>query len=461
MANNDDYEKTGSTWAQLAVPSFTLASTGTLVSYTAQQSQLTTGTSFLRLGAFPTTTDSSYTDSFKRSLTLAKLVGDTAAFESAASTASSTITYDNAADTATTDEWGTVQSSNYQGDKKFLVGFMDDTRVQKSTYMSIDGASVKNDVSTRKAETKRLLFKGGWWDHTDGNRITTTAGDKVEVIGGNYKLVILGRQDPSDRSKLDMDRVKVIDISGGRSFSSTGSMSSDHAAYGKLATRVGSVWANTSFESTKRTYKETHGVDVSEFSGTKKVSITGDESGGSSTNPHVISQTWAEKVESYTGSAKKSIPYAYALSFLYAKTDLTFGGVSVAVKWGDTNLSALGGPLDLDVKASGTSLICYGSGALFTGFNAVAQTYEIKSGIQYRWYWATRKAFFDPVEPKVKVNVAEDHLSMLRTKCFTSAAIRLWANRLKLPVSNKVAAWDQAFDASVAHYQAVGVLTEN
>jgi len=33
----------------------------------------------------------------------------------------------------------------------------------------------------------------GWRDHTDGHRITTTRGDKVEVIGGNYKLVSLGR----------------------------------------------------------------------------------------------------------------------------------------------------------------------------------------------------------------------------------------------------------------------------
>lgn len=33
----------------------------------------------------------------------------------------------------------------------------------------------------------------GWRDHTDGHRITTTRGDKVEVVGGNYKLVSLGR----------------------------------------------------------------------------------------------------------------------------------------------------------------------------------------------------------------------------------------------------------------------------
>ena len=33
----------------------------------------------------------------------------------------------------------------------------------------------------------------GWRDHTDGHRITTTRGDKIEVVGGNYKVVSYGR----------------------------------------------------------------------------------------------------------------------------------------------------------------------------------------------------------------------------------------------------------------------------
>src|SRR5690606_32659996 len=47
----------------------------------------------------------------------------------------------------------------------------------------------------RLAESAKLHARGGWRDHSDGNRITTTYGDKVEVIRGNYKMVILGRQD--------------------------------------------------------------------------------------------------------------------------------------------------------------------------------------------------------------------------------------------------------------------------
>jgi hypothetical protein len=45
----------------------------------------------------------------------------------------------------------------------------------------------------RQHESSQLHTRGGWRDHTDGNRITTTRGDKVEVIRGNYKLLVLGR----------------------------------------------------------------------------------------------------------------------------------------------------------------------------------------------------------------------------------------------------------------------------
>jgi hypothetical protein len=44
----------------------------------------------------------------------------------------------------------------------------------------------------------------GWRDHCHGNRITTTQGDKIEVITGNYKLVVLGGSDGSKSTGLDM-----------------------------------------------------------------------------------------------------------------------------------------------------------------------------------------------------------------------------------------------------------------
>jgi hypothetical protein len=63
-----------------------------------------------------------------------------------------------------------------------------------------------------------LHGKGGWRDHTDGNRITTTRGDKIEVIRGNYKMIILGRQDLGTDPKGDYyfdEYATGIDESGG------------------------------------------------------------------------------------------------------------------------------------------------------------------------------------------------------------------------------------------------------
>jgi hypothetical protein len=72
-----------------------------------------------------------------------------------------------------------------------------------ATFARVDGApdatghatqAPRTGLDPRIVESAILHAKGGWRDHSDGNRITTTRGDKVEVIQGNYKLVVLGRQ---------------------------------------------------------------------------------------------------------------------------------------------------------------------------------------------------------------------------------------------------------------------------
>jgi hypothetical protein len=47
--------------------------------------------------------------------------------------------------------------------------------------------------AARQAVTKKIPKYVGWRDHTEGHRITTTRGDKIEIVGGNYKLISLGR----------------------------------------------------------------------------------------------------------------------------------------------------------------------------------------------------------------------------------------------------------------------------
>src|SRR6185437_14379995 len=83
----------------------------------------------------------------------------------------------------------------------YATTFLDDDRKR-------DGCPNFVPVAERKAETARLHTKGGWRDHSDGNRITTTRGDKVEVVRGNYQLVVLGRQD-------DASGETGWDVSGG------------------------------------------------------------------------------------------------------------------------------------------------------------------------------------------------------------------------------------------------------
>ena len=78
-------------------------------------------------------------------------------------------------------------------------GFIDDDRTR--------GPHLPTSA-TRTEETGQLHSKGGWRDHSDGNRISTTRGDKVEVIRGNYRMLVLGRQD-------DAENCAEWDASGG------------------------------------------------------------------------------------------------------------------------------------------------------------------------------------------------------------------------------------------------------
>lgn len=85
------------------------------------------------------------------------------------------------------------------------VAFVDDERNRGHEASLIephvaDGHGLTKD-ERYNFHTRHLKARGGWRDHSDGNRITTTYGDKVEVIRGNYKLVVMGRQDDPGNSQ--------------------------------------------------------------------------------------------------------------------------------------------------------------------------------------------------------------------------------------------------------------------
>lgn len=91
----------------------------------------------------------------------------------------------------------------------FFGGFVDDTRARGTgataggtfeqpgatppSEAAVRNAAAANTTARNAAVTAAIPDYLGWRDHTDGHRITTTRGDKIEIVGGNYKLVSLGR----------------------------------------------------------------------------------------------------------------------------------------------------------------------------------------------------------------------------------------------------------------------------
>jgi hypothetical protein len=108
-----------------------------------------------------------------------------------------------------------------------VLGFTDDSRERGTGSGAAPG--IPTDAQNQEApqgtdhganyrvdESKVLHSKGGWRDHSDGNRISTTRGDKIEIIRGNYKLLVLGRQDDPTTSVAGFDNSGgQIDTDGG------------------------------------------------------------------------------------------------------------------------------------------------------------------------------------------------------------------------------------------------------
>ncbi|WP_437278048.1 hypothetical protein WME90_43635 [Sorangium sp. So ce375] len=168
--------------------------------------------------------------------------------------------------------------------------FIDDTRKR-------DGCPAFIPEAERQAETAKLHTKGGWRDHSDGNRITTTRGDKVEVIRGNYRMLVLGRQEDT----------AGWDVSGGHIQDATDLWTA--ATTIEWVQNYNGTWKVT--EKTEKGDVDTtyHGDTFDRFYGNKQTSITGSEAPTAERpNPTCLSSTWAQRIESYTGSAACPVP---------------------------------------------------------------------------------------------------------------------------------------------------------
>ena len=170
-----------------------------------------------------------------------------------------------------------------------------------------------------------------WRDHTDGNRISTTRGDKIEVIGGRYQMVVLGRRQKPDRAGWEAREGQINQTSvttKGKSNLPSQTLALVKGPRGLRMLRDTSVKCEVD-----TTY---HGDVIDRHHGRLLESQTGDEvpptlsyedEKGShpvaAQNPTILSRTWAESIASYVGSEKRRVPVIHEETWASTITTVT------------------------------------------------------------------------------------------------------------------------------------------
>ncbi len=187
--------------------------------------------------------------------------------------------------------------------------FIDDDRNR------VAGVAHGLSKAERLAQSRVIHTRGGWRDHSDGNRITTTYGDKIEVIRGNYKRIVLGRQDEATSSagwdvsgQIIQDFAYMMPGASVRVEESSNYKDASGNNVWHLQNTMENIVQSTNMAGDFFEYKW----------GNKHYSYTGSENptdkGPNSyprQNPHILEKTWATKIEGYTGSSNKRIPEIY------------------------------------------------------------------------------------------------------------------------------------------------------
>jgi hypothetical protein len=253
---------------------------------------------------------------------------------------------------------------NTNQDASYLPGFADDTRQRGQlpgaagnyganttcpATTNVSNVAVDNVAQNRQAETLKLLSKGGWWDHSDGNRITTTSGDKIEVIGGNYKLVVLGRQavptPPSaSPAPADVDNYRkqltalagnafVTDVSGGH-FQEQYPSPTPCIKTIEYVQDANGEWTLYQDNGIGNLVTKLKGRTVDLFQGVSRETYVGSNNAGTDSttgialDPQLASYTWAKSVFSQTGSEDKPIGASASSSSPSSSTGPQPSGVS-------------------------------------------------------------------------------------------------------------------------------------
>lgn len=295
-----------------------------------------------------------------------------------------------------------------------IVGFRDDTRERRG------GANSTFDtVAKRQEESAKLHFRGGWRDHSDGNRISTTRGDKIEVIQGNYHMVVLGRFD-------DRGSGARIETSGGHVAGDTETQTPGAVMEIRYNTELyGGTWRVVQETVKGDSINRYHGDVESYYYGNKQWNEVGAETvgvpiEGSTTigegstigsgwasqttgsdarllkaNPDITSKTWAKKIETYVGSATTPVPHIYSLTYAERIESITLAKSVVSTTEAASVLSQTGGASIVslntalgDIVSVNTAIVAniqINASLLALTLNAVAAQADFKYGTYFSY----------------------------------------------------------------------------
>jgi len=121
--------------------------------------------------------------------------------------------------------------------------------------------------------TGQLLSRGGWRDHTDGNRISTTRGDRVDFVYGNYKRYIFGRLTDTALSN-DAFSISNWESSGGHNHDSTSTPGEVESI--EWTTTYGGTWTVKDVTGQCNKIERFHGRQQEKFNGATITSTIGE-----------------------------------------------------------------------------------------------------------------------------------------------------------------------------------------
>jgi hypothetical protein len=194
-----------------------------------------------------------------------------------------------------------------------------------TSYFRYDGKQSGNagESKTRVELTSELVTRGGWRDHTDGNRIVTVRGDKVDVVMGNYRRVVFGRVANSSifgSAATDKLKESFWEVSGGHIWEQTST---------GVASLKSIEWVTEDVdgETYWKVVEETARGDVIErfsgrvethYNGPSVTTHTGVDGSHADKNPHMLDIEYVKKSKTDIKAQKiendTTFDYSYALN---------------------------------------------------------------------------------------------------------------------------------------------------